>query len=256
MSRAVASSAAASGGSVGKSKSSRRSPAVAHGYFHCSELPLLSLVFLLPLIVLYELGTWRFAYDPVHNTEQRIIAFTMMQEFFQLFGATGRYLPAMAVVGMLLAWHIARRDPWHVQMPYVLGMAIECIVLAVPLMHGVCHHAISVHSIRQPARGSAQATPSLLVLSIGAGIYEELVFRLIAFTVLSLRDDRCAGDEEGLGNPTNGVRLGVVILAATITWGTSHFMADICVSNRRRGCIFGHVFVFRGFGITAGPRCL
>src|SRR6476620_9814971 len=77
------------------------------GYLRRSELPLASLVFLLPFIVLYELGTRQFASDPAHQTEQRIIAFNLMQQFFHLFGATGRYMPALAVVGILLGCHIA-----------------------------------------------------------------------------------------------------------------------------------------------------
>src|SRR5271170_5456838 len=81
-------------------------PKPPRSYFQRSELPLTSLLFLLPLLILYELGTWRFASDPWHLTERRVIAFDLLQEFFRFFRASGRYLPAMAVVGILLAWHI------------------------------------------------------------------------------------------------------------------------------------------------------
>jgi hypothetical protein len=93
-------------------------------YLRRSALPFASLVFLLPFIVAYELGTRQFAFDPAHHTEQRIIAFNLMLQFFRWFGATGKYMPALAVVGILLAWHIARNDPWKVKPATLFGMAV------------------------------------------------------------------------------------------------------------------------------------
>src|SRR3954447_11223374 len=91
------SEAAASSSSSKKRSSGGGSDLPASSYFRRSELPLTSLAFLLPLMILYELGTRAFTFDPVHQTEQRIIAFNLMQRFFLLFGATGRYMPAVAV---------------------------------------------------------------------------------------------------------------------------------------------------------------
>src|SRR5438552_3377337 len=95
------------------------------GYLKRSELPLAALLFLLPFIVLYEVGTRQYAFDPAHQTEQRIVAFNLMLRFFQLFGATGRFMPPLAVAGILLACHIARNDPWKVMPGTLLGMALE-----------------------------------------------------------------------------------------------------------------------------------
>jgi hypothetical protein len=41
---------------------------------------------------------------------QHDVASPMLQRFCALFGSTGRHLPALAVVSILLAWHIARKD--------------------------------------------------------------------------------------------------------------------------------------------------
>jgi flagellar motor switch/type III secretory pathway protein FliN len=38
-------------------------------------------------------------------------------------GATGRHLPALAVVSILLAWHLAKKDAWTVTLPTLLGMS-------------------------------------------------------------------------------------------------------------------------------------
>src|SRR5476651_476153 len=80
-------------------------PAAGGGYFEQSSLPLTSRLFLAPLIIVYEVGTRWYASDPVSHVEQRIIAFNLMQKFFSWFGATGQYMPAAAVVAILLACH-------------------------------------------------------------------------------------------------------------------------------------------------------
>src|SRR3954451_7326014 len=86
------------------------------GYWHQSELPLHALLFLLPMIVVYEAGTRFFTAGATQGQEQQVIAFTLLRRFFGYFGADGRHLPALAVVFVLLVWHIARRDAWRVSL--------------------------------------------------------------------------------------------------------------------------------------------
>src|SRR5687767_1324652 len=86
-----------------------------HKYLAQSELPLVCLGFLLPMIVLYEIGTIYFASDFARHTETRVLAFNLLRDFMWMFGATGRYLPCFAVLFILLTWHIARHDPWQIQ---------------------------------------------------------------------------------------------------------------------------------------------
>ena len=159
------------------------------GYLKRSQLPLASLVFLLPFIILYELGTRHFAFDPAHHTEQRIIAFNLMQQFFNWFGATGRYMPPLAVVGILLSVHIAHNDPWRVKPGTLLGMAVEGAAWGVPLLAiGTALSALSAHYL--PLMTGQGDWRTLFVLSLGAGIYEEMVFRLVALTSASFAADR------------------------------------------------------------------
>src|ERR1700733_1367251 len=171
-------SGSASGAGAG---SKPRAATLPGSYFQRSELPLTSLLFLLPMLVLYEIGTWRYASDPWHLSERRVIAFDLLQEFFHFFRASGRYLPAMAVVGILLVWHVARRDAWRWRWADLPAMALESAVLAAPIM--LLGYAAAVYFEHRTLIGGSQ-TNGELVLSLGAGIYEELVFRLIAFNLL------------------------------------------------------------------------
>ena len=104
------------------------------GYLKQSQLPLAALVFLLPFIVLYELGTRHFAFDPSQNVEQRISAFIWMHQFFRFSARTGKYMPPLAVIGILLsAAHRAKRSV-EIRPGTLFGMAIEGAAWAMPLV--------------------------------------------------------------------------------------------------------------------------
>lgn len=214
-------------------------------YLQRSELPFASLVFLLPLIVVYEIGTRHFATDPAAHTELRIVAFKLMQDFFWLFGASGRYLPAMAIVGILLSWHIARNDPWQVKPGTLAGMVIEGTAWSLPLL------IFGTAALRYLAAGPLPMDwRPLIVLSVGAGLYEELVFRLIAFTLLSL----ILVDLLKLHRFWSG--LGMVVLTS-LSFSLYHYLGaesfswQSFVFRTGAGAYFGILFLSRGFGITA-----
>lgn len=209
-------------------------------YFNRSERPLTSLVFILPLLLIYELGTRYFSGG--------ILAAAWLHDFMRLFGATGRYLPAFAVVVSLLFWHIARRDSWEVNPLHLGGMVLESAVLAVPLIL-LC----LVAAIYLPMAGGGDSIPNIITRSIGAGIYEEFVFRLAAFSVLSLLF------VDLLKMPKVRANVLMVVIASLAFslyhyWGDEPFRARTFLFRTAAGIYFGVVFAFRGFGISAGSH--
>jgi len=102
-------------------------------YWHESQSPLASLVFLLPMIVIYECGTgWLTPGRQV--AEPQVIAFLLIQQFFALLHAHAVHLPAVTVGAMLLGWHIAIKDPWTIRLRTIAGMTAESLVLALPVV--------------------------------------------------------------------------------------------------------------------------
>jgi membrane protease YdiL (CAAX protease family) len=222
-------------------------PARRLGYFQRAEAPLTSLLFLLPMIVLYELGTRYISYAN-HQGEQRIIAFNLLQEFFALFGATGRYLPALAVVGILMSWHIARHDPWEARWGTIAGMLVESFILALPLI------LMGFAAARYWSLSASRIPPSnLIVLSLGAGIYEELIFRLMALTILHLVLIDLFAVQKGLAMLLM-VLISSLLFAGYHYLGNEPFVWQTFAFRTAAGLYFGAIFVFRGFGITAGSH--
>ncbi len=218
------------------------------GYFAHSAMPLTSLIFLAPLIIVYEIGTRWYAIDPVSHAEVRITAFNMIQRFFAAFGASGKYLPAAAVVSILLGCHVAHRDIWSAKLGVLIGMLLECAMYAVPLvgLGYLFEHCLLMY-------GQNGNWREWLVLSIGAGIYEELVFRLAMFSLMSffLIDLLKV-------KPARALPLMVVVSAVTFSyyhyWHNETFQWPSFIFRALAGIYFGLIFLWRGFGLTAGSH--
>ncbi|MHC5000868.1 MAG: hypothetical protein ACYTE1_08645, partial [Planctomycetota bacterium] len=97
----------------------------------------------------------------------------------------------LVVVVILLALQVTSKTPWRVKFEDLFLMAGECVLLTVPLI------VLSLLLNREPpvtnmAALAAQVVeaPNLLwvdiVTGIGAGIYEELIFRLVLICLLML----------------------------------------------------------------------
>ena len=203
--------------------------------------PLDALVFLLPLIAFYQVAVWR--------TGDRVVAFDMLHRFLLLFGEFGTWAPALAVIVILLAIQAASGERWTIKPARVLWMYVEAVLLAVPLV--LLYRVIRLAATHE----EIQAFPWFdeMALSIGAGIYEELVFRLVLVTVLVIIG------VDLLRQPQ--LMVGVVAIVLTSLafaashhppvgsdpWGFTHF-----VFRSLAGVYLALVFWFRGYGSAAG----
>jgi membrane protease YdiL (CAAX protease family) len=219
------------------------------GYLQQSQTPLASLWFVIPLLVLHELGVRYYATLPGQAIEYRVTAFTLVARFLQTCGATGRYLPAFAVVAILLSWHVARRDRWvfNTPLPVVIGaMAVESVLLALPLVGVYFLFSSSTPTFMPVGEWKLMAS-----LYLGAGVYEELVFRLGAFSVLSFLVLDLWGISRRVGVP-------VVVVTSAIVFGLYHLLGagqypyPALVFVALRGVFYGIIFLERGFGVTVG----
>ncbi len=218
-------------------------------YFEESKRPLYSLVYLLPLILAYELGAARIdAQGPLAETEQ-VIAYHLMQLFFSVLGATGIFLPGILIIGILLASHFVSGDPWRIRINTLLGMMGESLVWTAPLF-----------AMNQFIRYTALADASPgrrwfenVVISTGAGVYEELVFRLILVTAIVILL------EDVLKLKGRHAVCSAVIMAALLFAAHHHpplgrepYQTGRFIFRTLAGVYLGGLFLVRGYGITAG----
>jgi len=267
-------------------------------YLERTSRPIYAIVFLLPFIIIYELGTFGINTDILNQSQIRVVAFVWLQNLLESVGFGGKFAwvaPPLAVIVILLAMQITSRKQWRFWFVDILPMAGECVLLAVPLivltlslnsssgaetnMSRIENSAVRIHSGAPPncssvaynhlssaADGTDKDEPTRPILTnivtgIGAGIYEELVFRLILICILML----ILQDALRL-NRKNSIVLSVLISAALFS---AHHHIDffsgqpnvIDPFNWTRfafrtiaGIYFAFLFAIRGFGITAGTH--
>ncbi len=217
-------------------------------YLARSQTPLTALLFILPILILHEMGVRYFATLSAHALEYRVAAFSLMTRFFHACGASGRYLPALAVVAILLSWHIARRDSWKLNLHLLPLMALESVIWALPLVGIYLLCAPGSHHYLAVGEWKLMAT-----LYLGAGVYEELIFRLAAFSVLSFLLTDLARLPGRWTTP-------LIVLSSAIAFSSYHMLGlsqipwQSLVFVALRGTYYGIIFIERGFGLSVGAH--
>ncbi len=237
-------------------------------YFDRTHWPLQSLIFLLPLLLIYEVGT--VAYAPVGDARlPAIYAERLLGRFFELFGVTGYYLPGLLVTVVLLAMHITRGDPWRPEFKLHAGMWIESWLWALPLFvlgtllagQPVAAWMLSAPNVLAQATAINQtglgafSWQAGMVFAIGAGIYEELLFRLVAIALL----DMLFSDLLALPARIGSV---LAVVLSSLLFAAYHFSESNPFEWARfafymiAGLYFAVLYVGRGFGIVAATHAL
>lgn len=247
----------------------RQGPALLE-YARASRSPLHILAFLLPLILIYEVGL-ALRHEELATTGG-VRAWDMLAQALQTLGVdpstvVGYSLPAAVIVAVLLIWHALERRPWRLRPTVVVLMAAETVAWMVPLLL----FAGVVTAISQPPSSPtvAAAAPmgpvtledieslswkARLVIAIGAGLYEELLFRMALLAILhAILADLCR-----LGPKTVlAIALPLSALAFMLyhdVWTTSGIDPWLAMLYFIGGLYLGAVYLLRGFGLAVGTH--
>jgi membrane protease YdiL (CAAX protease family) len=239
----------------------------ASDYLVQSRLPWPSLVFLMPMLVAYECGVlWL---GGTGSTTIRSGADIWLRAGLRTIGLNADWLPPVLVVAGLLVWQKSERHSWKVAWETLAGMFAECVAFALLLVllgqlqaqffAGVFAANVvkdQVSAIVVALTEQETATLARAIGFVGAGIYEEVLFRLLLLpaTVALLR-------YSPLSKPwivPVAVLITSVIFSAAHHAGPSGEPFDVFRFCFRAiaGVIFAVLFVVRGFGITVGSHAL
>lgn len=232
-------------------------------YPEASTRPLETLLFLVPLLACYEVGLAMWLRRGAGTLTNK--AHGGMVGLFQAFGVRAEdlglpllSLPAVGLVLTLLAWQVIGKFPWRARVTTILGMYAESVALAAPLLplgllagRGAERFALASAG----AEFAGMDTLTRLSMALGAGVYEELVFRMAVMGGLHM----LLGDVAGWKGPRAWV---VAMLASALLFALYHplRLADGSVDAWKfaflllGGCWFGTLFHWRGFGIAAGTH--
>lgn len=269
-------------GKTGDSSSSL--PFLSPEYARWSMRPLHILVFIAPLVVLYELGTLFYLSSHQGGAQQTIKAHRLVGDLFHAFGIAGVYLPAAALLTILVAWHVLANDRWRVKLWVIASMLLESVVWTLPLLVLSAMHTRTIGSGGAAAATAAQLTDAVgllaavgsggtgadaatdwlrlpwqtrVTIAVGAGLYEELLFRFIgvAFLHFMLRD---------VARLKEGIAATIAVVGAAIAFALYHHTrlgtGDLdwprMLFLTAAGLYFGMLYILRGFGIVVGTHAI
>lgn len=247
-----------------------------NGYFARTARPVYALLFLLPFIVLYEILVLKInpqlLSEPSSHVRGGVVAFVWIQNFLNYIGLDGKlswlFAPLVIIITLLVLQATSRKS-WKIVWQDFIAMLAECIVISLPLI-------VLAMVLNRPSGQGRQLASAIAMLSsgfnhhsfsldiitgIGAGIYEELIFRLVLICVFMFFFETVLGV-----NKTNSILFSVLISAILFSlhhhyvFMHGHFAKSEMFAlapflfRTIAGVYFAIVFVVRGFGVVAGTH--
>lgn len=224
------------------------SPPSAESYWSLSRTPLTSLVFSLPLVLAYEGGVLMLGRGSPRNG-----ADVWLRQALDALGFGAYFLlPALTVLG-LLAWHHVEHDRWRFSPAVLAGMAFESLLWAAVLV-GIARLQDRLWPLA--AAVVEEGVLARLVAFCGAGLYEEVLFRLLLLPALAWAFERI-----GFSGAVAAV-LGLV--GSSVLFSAAHYVGPLGDTFQiysftfrfLAGMFFAVLFSVRGFGIAAGAHAI
>jgi len=263
-------------------------------YLDRTRRPVYAITYLLGFLILYELGLLLIKSEIITLATKnvRVVSFawiqSMLVEYLSFTPAATWVITPLVVILILLALQITSKTKWKVYFKDFIPMTIECILLALPLI--ALSLAMNRNSAPQPDNTSLANSLQAIVCSagaggdwlaaginsvenhsadllvriitgIGAGIYEELIFRLVLICIfmIVLQD---------LLNVSPISAIVISVMASAVLFSLHHhiFYIDGAIQigenfalvrflfRTLAGIYFAAIFASRGFAVAAGTH--
>jgi Type II CAAX prenyl endopeptidase Rce1-like len=233
-------------------------------YWETSRSARYSLVFALPLLLVYELLVAILSHGPAGGIRNG--ADVLLQQ--AVYAIAGRYEPIVFGVALLgLGTWLVVRDIRAHRGPLRVG--VFCVMLAESMVLAAAFgtvvgtitanllHLAHGYLIVPGGRIEHSALATRIMLSLGAGIYEELLFRVIIAGTLDVMGRRLLGWSPWLAGA-------FAVVVSAVVFSACHYIGpygdplrlDSFVYRLIGGIVFSALYLTRGFGITAWTHAL
>jgi hypothetical protein len=228
------------------------------GYLRATRHPWPCLLFLLPLLAAYEAGVQLLGGAQAQALRNGADAW--LRGGLEAFGVRQPWVVPLVVLALFAVWAVSRwRDRPRGGPALCLGMAIESFLFALGLWGVSRGYAPLAEQFGLAPPGSIAVGLGPLgpvVTYLGAGIYEELIFRLAGYAglVALLRLAEVP--------PAAAVALGVA--GSSLAFAAAHHIGPngeamvpaVFLFRTLAGVYFALVFQFRGCGVAVGAHAV
>ena len=254
--------------------------AVTVGYWEESRQPIYSAALILPFILIYEVGIVALRSSFINGGDA--IVRTLFGRFFNLVGVRISFISVLVLLVCFLIWQIRKKGRWSLQGPVLAATFFESLLYAVVLFLLLAYvvqylpgeirapaREIAGFSQVEPAGGPKLGTglvaaakgsgkgPALqdFVLYCGAGVYEELVFRVMLLGLLMLVFTKLFHMEHAYAAAWS-VIFGALIFSGFHHVGGEPFQFGPFAQRAFAGVYFSAIYFNRSFGIAAASHAL
>ena len=230
-------------------------------YWQDSRAPRYSLLLALPLLVVYQvLAVFE---PPGPQGGVRNGADVILQGLFsRLAGAHGPliFLVCLVGAGVWLALRDLSANRRDLRASVLGMMLVESALLAVAfgtVVSALTSQLVRPTALLAPAQVEGLGLGTRLMLSLGAGLYEELLFRVLLVGTLAWAGRRVLGWRPLVAG-TAAVLIGALVFSGFHYIGPYGDPLQLYsfVFRTIAGLVFSALFVLRGFGITAWTHAL
>ncbi len=231
-------------------------------YLAASREPRYSVTFALPLLLLYEGLTALLSQSALAGVRNG--ADVLLKTVFLAFGGRNgvtAFGVLLLVGGAWSVWQDRQRHPGPLRPGVLAAMLAESLAYAalfgfvVAMLTAALLNGVGLAAVQAPARG-ALPVAAQLVVSLGAGIYEELLFRVLLVSGL-------VGIATLLGWPRS-LGLSLAIVGSAAIFSAFHYLGPLgdhftlasFTFRAVAGLVLSGLYTARGFGITAWTHAL
>ena len=226
--------------------------------------PWASVLFVVPLVVFYEIGVRMLG--PVPD-DLRTGADVWTRQVLAHFGVVSWSVPLLLVGGLMVRALLFARGPLEDPVGAWIAMALQSVLFAAILFLGMqlAYPAIALvgGSIQDPLdrlmavptdalSNSPEQTWTSMVRFMGAGIYEETLFRLCLFSAIRLLF--VLGDFPDGSSSVLAALLSALAFAAAHQVGLGHVNVSVFLYRTLAGIYFAWLYCKRGFGVAVGAH--
>ncbi len=224
-------------------------------YFNSTNTLLYSYLISLPLLLLYEILI--FIAQPDSEQVVRISVDVWIKTLFSYFGqdVLSITLIFVALLGIFVLYK-ERKKLSSLKAGYFATMLIEASAYAFLLALIISTTVNSLLQIAAPETVQSLSTLQQLALSLGAGLYEELFFRVILVSLLLLVMKYLV--------KTKWLRFAMAMVIAALLFSAVHYIGDLGDTFTLGSFLFrfffglalNAIYIFRGFGMAAWTHAI
>ena len=221
-------------------------------YLRYTRSPLYSFLFTLPLFIIYEIGLLLSTSEDLSYLRNGADA--LMRKMLSIFGIAGLFwISGVFLFGFLIIYFLQKYswNEYDIKSGYFLSMVLESTIWSYVLfiLMSNMHVLLMVPNSHRVIQN--------VTLAIGAGIYEEILFRVILIFLFNYTIALVFRWNKYLST-------GISIVFASVFFSLFHFIGEfgdffsfnIFMIRFLAGIALGILYCFRGFGITAWTHSL